>query len=161
MCAFTFPKTVPKAISPRVPSGIGPLTSRVDPPCQREALNDTNKLLVIDREECFLLVGDTDSRWSVFAGLVDLIRHCKQDYKQVLKQSMLPKCFGKVGCPATFSVYENKAFTRIENWLVGSMSDLAIFHQLRRQASSGVPLLKSTLRRHCSNSVLPVAQLLF
>jgi len=32
MCAFTFPKTVPKAISPSVPSGIGPLTSRADPP---------------------------------------------------------------------------------------------------------------------------------
>ena len=32
MCAFTFPKTVPKPISPSVPSGIGPLTSRADPP---------------------------------------------------------------------------------------------------------------------------------
>jgi len=32
MCAVTFPKTVLKAISPSVPSGIGPFTSRADPP---------------------------------------------------------------------------------------------------------------------------------
>jgi len=32
MCALTFPKTVLKAISPNVPSGIGPLTSRAAPP---------------------------------------------------------------------------------------------------------------------------------
>jgi len=44
----------------------------------------------------------------VFAGLVDLTRHCKQDYKQVLKQSMLPKCFGKGACPARFSLYETR-----------------------------------------------------
>jgi len=50
-------------------------------PCQREALNDTNELLVIDCEECFLLMGDTDSRWSVVSvGLVDLLRHCEQNY---------------------------------------------------------------------------------
>jgi len=49
-------------------------------PCQREALNDTNKVMVIDGEECFLLMGHPDSRRSVFAGLVDLTRHYKQDY---------------------------------------------------------------------------------
>jgi hypothetical protein len=81
-----------------------PFNKQSRSPCQREALNDTNKLLVIDRKECFLLVGDTDSRWSVFAGLVDFTRHCKQNYKQALKQSMLPKCFGEGACPATFSV---------------------------------------------------------
>ena len=32
MCAFTCPKTVPKTICPTVPSGIGPFTSRADPP---------------------------------------------------------------------------------------------------------------------------------
>jgi len=32
MCAFTFPKTVPKTICPSVPSGIGPFTSSADPP---------------------------------------------------------------------------------------------------------------------------------
>ena len=32
MCAFTLPKTVPKTISPSVPSGIGPFTSRAVPP---------------------------------------------------------------------------------------------------------------------------------
>ena len=62
-----------------------PFNKQSRSPCQREALNDTNKLLVFDCEECFLLVGDTDSRWSVFAGLVDLTRHCKQDYKQAMK----------------------------------------------------------------------------
>src|ERR1017187_495021 len=85
-----------------------PFNKQSRSPCQREALNDTNKLLVIDREERFLLVGNTDSRWSVFAGLVDLTLHGKQDYKQALKQSMLPKCFGKGACPATFSVYEDR-----------------------------------------------------
>jgi hypothetical protein len=30
--AFTFPKIVAKIISPSVPSGIGPFTSRADPP---------------------------------------------------------------------------------------------------------------------------------
>lgn len=74
-----------------------PFNKQSRSPRQREALNDTNKLLVIDREECFLLVGHTDSSWSGFAGLVDLTRHCKQDYKKALKQSMLPKCFGKSG----------------------------------------------------------------
>jgi hypothetical protein len=53
--------------------------------CQREALNDTNELLVIDREDRFLLVGDTDSRWSVLAGTVYLLRHYRQDYKQARK----------------------------------------------------------------------------
>lgn len=50
-------------------------------PCQREALNDTNELLVMNCEDCFLLMGDTDPRWSVFVSLVDLPRHSKQDYK--------------------------------------------------------------------------------
>ena len=84
-----------------------PFNKQSRSPCQREALNDTNELLVLDREECLLLVGNTDSRWSVSARLVDLMRHCKQDYKQALKQSMLPKCLGKGACPATFYVYEN------------------------------------------------------
>jgi hypothetical protein len=39
----------------------------------------------------FLLVGDTHSRWSMFARLVDTPGHCKQDCKQALTQSMLPK----------------------------------------------------------------------
>jgi hypothetical protein len=32
MCAFTFPKTIPKTNCPSVPSGIGPFASRADPP---------------------------------------------------------------------------------------------------------------------------------
>ncbi len=57
-----------------------PFNKQSRSPCQREALNDTNEPLVIDREDCFLLVGDTDPRWSVFVALVDLLRHCKQNY---------------------------------------------------------------------------------
>ncbi len=60
-----------------------PFDKQNRPACQREALNDTNKVLVIDREQCFLLVGHTDSRRSVFAGLVDLTRHYKQDYNRL------------------------------------------------------------------------------
>lgn len=38
--------------------------------CQRETLDDTNELLVIDCEDCSFLIGDTDSRRSaVFGGL--------------------------------------------------------------------------------------------
>ena len=45
-------------------------------PSHREALNDTNELLVIGCKECPFLVGDTDPRWSaVLARLVDLPRH--------------------------------------------------------------------------------------
>lgn len=46
-------------------------------------MNDTNELPVIDCEDCFLLVGDTDSRWSVLEGLVDPSRHCEQDYNRL------------------------------------------------------------------------------
>jgi hypothetical protein len=50
--------------------GNRPLNKQSRSPCQREALNGTNELLVIDCEDCSLLVGDTDSRWSaVFVGL--------------------------------------------------------------------------------------------
>ena len=61
---------------------------------QRQALNDTNELLIIDCENGFLLMGNTDSRRSVaLARLVDLLRHSNQDSKPALKQSTLPKCF--------------------------------------------------------------------
>ncbi len=52
-------------------------------PCQGETLNDTDELLLIDCEECFLLVRDTDSRWPVLEGLVDLSRHCREDYNRL------------------------------------------------------------------------------
>ena len=45
---------------------------------QRQALNDTNEFLIIDCKNCFLLVGNTDSRRSAaLARLVDLLRHSK------------------------------------------------------------------------------------
>ena len=85
--------------------GNGPFHQQSRPTCQREALNDTNKLLVIDREECFLLVGNTDSRRSVFAGLVDLTRHYKQDYKQALSsQCYLSVPANAVGFGQTFGL---------------------------------------------------------
>lgn len=61
---------------------------------QRQALNDTSEFLIIDCENCFLLVGNTDSRRSAaLVRLVNLLRHSKQDSKQALKQSTLPKGF--------------------------------------------------------------------
>jgi hypothetical protein len=91
--------------------GNRPFHQQSRPPCQREALNDANEPLVFDREDGFLLVWNTDPRRSVFAGLVDLTRHYKQDYKPAMKQSMLPKCSDKSACPATFSIYENSHLT--------------------------------------------------
>jgi len=62
--------------------GNGPFNKQSRSPCPREALNDTNELLVIDYKECSFLVGDTNARWSVvLAKFVDLPRHCKEDYK--------------------------------------------------------------------------------
>src|SRR6478672_9447444 len=50
---------------------------------QREALKYSNELLVLDCEDCLLLVGNTDSRWSAaLLGLVKLLRHFKQDCKR-------------------------------------------------------------------------------
>jgi hypothetical protein len=60
---------------------------------QREAMNDTNEPLVTNCEDCFLLVRDADSRWSVFAGLVDLSGHLSAGLQTGPKASMLPQCF--------------------------------------------------------------------
>ena len=47
-----------------------------------EALDDAEKLLVIDSKDCFFFVRDTDSRWSALFALVHLPWHCKQDYNR-------------------------------------------------------------------------------
>jgi hypothetical protein len=55
--------------------GNRPFNKQRRSPCQREALNYTEELLVIDHKDCLFLVRDTDSRWSAV-----LPRHGKQDY---------------------------------------------------------------------------------
>jgi hypothetical protein len=61
--------------------GNGTLNKQSRSASNREALNDTNELLVIDRKYCPFLVGDTDPRWSpLLSRFVDLPRHHMQDY---------------------------------------------------------------------------------
>ena len=55
--------------------GNKPFNKQSRPTRPRQALNDTNELLVANSEDCFLLLGKTDSRWSVFARLVHLPQH--------------------------------------------------------------------------------------
>jgi len=47
-----------------------------------EALNDTDELLIINREDCPFLVGHADAWWSgALTSLVNLPRHSRQDCK--------------------------------------------------------------------------------
>ena len=76
-----FPKNCTQSHFAERSLGNRPFNKQSRSSCHREALNDTNELLVIDCKDCSFLVGDTDPRWS--AGrtrLVDLPRHGKQDY---------------------------------------------------------------------------------
>ena len=60
----------------------------------REALNDSDELLIINREDCPFLVGHADARRSgVLTRLIDLPRHSRPGLQLTLKRSTLLKCF--------------------------------------------------------------------
>src|SRR5215471_10357791 len=76
-----FPKSCTEHYFPKCSLRNGTLHKQSRSPCQREPLQHSNELLVIDRENRFLLMRHTDSRWSVFVRF-PVWRHCRQDDKQ-------------------------------------------------------------------------------